>query len=79
MEDLTGFGAGPALQLGFDIPGEVGPVAFAEDDVIAEGVDVFSVEEKTIHVKEAGADWRETGGTSVKSESNSEKEIITLE
>lgn len=59
VEDLAGFGARAALQLGFDIPGEVGPVAFAQDDIVAEGVDVFGVEEEAVHVEEAGADRRE--------------------
>lgn len=61
VEDLAGFGAGAALELGFDVPGEVGAVAFAQDDVVAEGVDVFGVEEETVHVEEAGPDGRETG------------------
>ncbi len=61
VEDLAGFGAGAALELGFDVPGEVGAVAFAQDDVVAEGVDVFGVEEETVHVEEAGPDGREAG------------------
>lgn len=61
VEDLAGFGAGAALELGFDVPGEIGAVAFAQDDVVAEGVDVFGVEEETVHVEEAGPDGREAG------------------
>lgn len=45
VEDLAGFGARAALQLGFDVPGEIGPVVFTEDDVVAECVHVFGVEE----------------------------------
>ncbi len=64
VEDLASFGAGPALQLGFDVPGEVGPVAFTENHIVAESVDVFGIEEETVHVEEACADWRETVGMS---------------
>lgn len=64
MEDLASFGAGPALELGFDVPGEIGAVAFAEDDVVAEGVDIFGVEEEAIHVEEASSHGWEAGGGS---------------
>lgn len=44
VEDFAGFGAGTALELSFDVPRKVRPVTFAEDDVVAEGIDVFGVE-----------------------------------
>lgn len=65
VEDLAGFGAGAALELGFDVPGEVWAVAFAEDDVVAEGVDILGVEEEAVHVEEAGADGGEAAGRRV--------------
>jgi hypothetical protein len=48
------------LELGFDGPGEGGAVVFGEEDVCAEGVEVFRVEEEAVHVEETGADggWR---------------------
>lgn len=46
--------------MGLDVPREIGAVIFAQDDVVAEGVDVFGVEEESIHVKQAGPDWGKT-------------------
>ena len=62
MEDAAGLGPGAALQLRFDVPGEVGFAVVAEDGVGAEGVEVFRVDEEAIHVEEAGADWWEALG-----------------
>ena len=42
--------------MGFDGPGKSGPVVFGEQDVGAEGVEVFGVEEQAVHVEETGAD-----------------------
>ena len=56
VEDSGGGGAGAALQLGFDGPGEGGAGVFGEEDVGAEGVEVFGVEEEAVHVEETGAD-----------------------
>lgn len=67
-EDLGSRGAGAALQLGFDGPGEGGLVVFGEQGVGAEGVEVFGVEEEAVHVEEAGFDgwglegWHFGGG-----------------
>lgn len=59
VEDFAGGGAWAALQLGFDGPRQCGPVVFGEQDVGAEGVEVFGVEEQAVHVEETGADgWR---------------------
>ena len=38
-----------------------------QNHIIAFGVDVFSIDEKSIHVKETGADSRESGKLSVSS------------
>lgn len=54
------FGSGTALQLGFDLPGEVGATVLFEDDVVAFGVEVFGVDEETVHVEETGADFRKS-------------------
>jgi hypothetical protein len=54
VEDLRSRRTGTALQLGFDGPGEGGAVVFGEQDVGAEGVEVFGVEEEAVHVEEAG-------------------------
>lgn len=59
MEDLAGFGSWAALKLGFDVPWKVGAVVLPEDDIIAQSVHVFGVEEQAIHVKEASADRSE--------------------
>jgi ribosomal protein L1 len=52
-----------ALQLGFDAPGEVGAVVLPKDLIRNQGVGVFRVNEKTVHVENAGADAREAGVT----------------
>ena len=62
MEDGGGAGAGAALQLGFDGPGEGGLAVAGEYRVGAFGVLVFGVEEEAVHVEEADADWGEAGG-----------------
>lgn len=62
LEDDVGGWAGPALELGFDRPGEGGEGVVLEDCVGDEGVDVFGVEEEAVHVEEEGADGGETGG-----------------
>ena len=59
MEDLARGGAGPALQLGFDRPGEVGPIVLAQDGVGDGGVGVLAVDEEAVHVEDAGPDGRE--------------------
>ena len=32
-----------------------------QDYVVAFGVDIFGIDEKSVHVKETGADFRESG------------------
>ena len=44
MEDLACFGPRPALELGFDVPGDVGLAVFVQDLVGADGVEVFAVD-----------------------------------
>lgn len=61
VEDARGFGAGAALQLGFDGPGERGLVVAVEQLVGHDGVEVFGVEKEAVHVEEAGADRRGSG------------------
>jgi len=46
--------------LAFDLPGEIWTAVLFTKDVIAVGVDVFGVEEETIHVEETGADSGES-------------------
>ncbi len=62
MEDRAGGWTRSALQLRFYGPGEGGPVIFCQDGIRAEAVFVFGVEEKAVHVEEAGADWGEAVG-----------------
>lgn len=61
LQDREGGGAGAALQLGLDAPGERGPAVARERFVRADGVEVFGVEEEAVHVEEAGADGGEDG------------------
>jgi len=61
VEDGGGFGAGATLELGFDVPGEVGAGVFAQDGVGDEGVDIFGVDQQAVVVEEDGADWGEAG------------------
>ena len=60
-EDLGGRGAGAALELGLDVPGELGAGlrVLLEDDVDALRVDVLGVEQEAVHVEEAGSHGRE--------------------
>ena len=55
------FGTRAALQLGLDFPRKRRPSVFMQNHVVAFGVDIFSVDEKSVHVKETGADFRESG------------------
>ena len=65
MERATHFWSGASLELGFYDPGEVWLAVFAEDDVVAGGVDVFGVEDEAVHVKETCAHAREPGGLDI--------------
>lgn len=40
---VTYLGSGAPLELGFDLPGEVGLAVFAKDDVVAIGIEVLCV------------------------------------
>jgi hypothetical protein len=51
VEYLACLGAGAPLELGFDRPGEGGPVVAVEEGVGYDGVEVFAVEEEAVHVK----------------------------
>lgn len=62
LEEAGGFGAGAALELGFDGPGEAGAVVSFEDGVYAVCVEVFGVEEEAVHVEETGPNWGEAVG-----------------
>ena len=61
-EEIDGFGGGAALELGFDVPGHGAGVVGLQEDVVADGVDVFGVYEEAVHVEEACSDWREATG-----------------
>lgn len=50
--------SGAPLQLGLDVPGQVGFAVFVQDLVGADGVKVFGVYEQAVHVEKAGAHWR---------------------
>ena len=65
VEDFVGFDSGTALELGFDGPGEGGAAISLEDEVDAQGVEVFGVEEEAVHVEEAGPHRREADGGGV--------------
>ena len=57
VEDDSCLGSGPALELGFDGPGEIGFAVFMEDVVCDVGVDFLGVYEEAVHVEEACSDW----------------------
>lgn len=50
----------PTLELGFDVPGQRRFAVLVEYHVVAQGVDVFRIDEETVHVKEASSDFGET-------------------
>lgn len=47
------------MQLSLDIPGQTRTAILLQDNVVAEGIDIFSVNQKTIHIEKAGADFGE--------------------
>lgn len=51
-------GARTALELGFDAPGHQGAVVFLQDYVDYVGIDVFGIDEETVHVEETCTDRR---------------------
>ena len=55
-------GSGPALELGFDTPGEIWFAVFVEDGVCDCGVDFLRVYEEAVHVEEACSDGWESSG-----------------
>lgn len=64
---------GASLHLGFYGPGDWGLVVFFEKCIGYEGIFIFGIEEKSVHVEETGANWGETldglveGGRELKS------------
>lgn len=60
-KDFGGGGCGTSLELCFDGPRKWRSVVFFQESVRYDGVFVFGVEEESIHVKETGSDWGETG------------------
>lgn len=48
------------LQLGFDGPGNGGLAEFLQDDVVAFGIEVFGVDQQSVHVEQTCADFRES-------------------
>ena len=60
-EEQAYFGTRAALQLGLDLPRKRRPSVFMQNYIVAFGVDIFSVDEKSVHIKETGADFRESG------------------
>lgn len=53
-------GTGTALQLGLDFPGKRRLAVLMQDYVVAFGVDILCIDEKSVHVKETGAYFRES-------------------
>lgn len=45
----------------FDFPREVWATVLFKDYVVAMGVNVFGIEDETVHIKETGADFRKPG------------------
>jgi hypothetical protein len=48
-----------ALLRGFDGPGVFGPSVFTEYVVVNVSVDIFRVDQRAVHVEDAGLDWRQ--------------------
>lgn len=59
LEDATGLGLRSALELCFDAPWKVWTTIFVKDNVGDVAVDVFGVDEETVHVKETASHWWE--------------------
>lgn len=53
-------GTGAALQLGLDFPGKGRLAVLMQDYIVALGVDILGIDEKSVHVKETGADFGES-------------------
>lgn len=62
VREETNVGTRAALQLGLDFPGERRLAVLMQDYVVAFGVNVFGIDEKSIHVKETGANCWESRG-----------------
>ena len=54
-------GTRAALQLGLDFPGKRRLAVLMQDYVVALGVDVLGIDEKSVHVEETSADSWESG------------------
>lgn len=59
----TCLGGRPPLELCFYLPGKLWTAVFLQDDIVALGVDVFGVQQKTVHIKETGANFGESGAS----------------
>jgi hypothetical protein len=50
------------LEFGFDDPVHGAAGIGCKEEIVAVGVDVFSVNEKTVHIEKTGSDWRKARG-----------------
>ena len=55
----TYFWARPTLQLRLNMPWQTWSPKLTKEDVVAHGIDILRINEKPIHVKQAGADFGE--------------------
>jgi hypothetical protein len=53
VKDATGLRARPALQLGFDLPGQIWKAVFMKDGIGDSRVGVFRIDEKPVDVEDA--------------------------
>lgn len=54
-------GTRAALQLGLDFPGKRRLAVLMQDYVVAFRIDILGIDEKSVHVKETGANFWESG------------------
>lgn len=59
MEDFGRVGTRAALQLGLDFPGKRRLAVLMQDYVVAFRIDILGIDEKSVHVKETGANFWE--------------------
>lgn len=48
------------LHLALDLPGKIWAAILVTQDIVTMGVDIFGVEEKTVHVEQTGAYFRKS-------------------
>lgn len=46
-----------ALQLSLDSPWQARPSKLLQNHIVTEGIDVLGINQKTVHIKEAGTDF----------------------